>query len=91
MKRLHTRYDEIGSGVTRDMGQRSWSREELNILIRMLQKFRWMFVNKFDIHFDFDLYALNFHLLYVMVKHIQIFEAVSDLGSSSYDHFNIHT
>lgn len=52
MTGVRTRYSEIGTDVTGDIGQKAWSKEDPGNQERSVKEFRKMLVQSFDQYYD---------------------------------------
>lgn len=90
MTKVHFSYCEIDVDVTRDMGQRSGGKEDLDSLKSDVKKLKKMLVDEFYEHCDFGLFKLSYDILDHMAKYIQRLRTPFVFGSSTYEHFSVH-
>lgn len=65
---VRTGYSEIAANMKGYIRQRSWSEEELNILIGRVNKLKWIMVEPFVEHYDLFVYTLKNRILNHKVK-----------------------
>lgn len=89
IKRLHVRYSTILDDVTVNMGQQTWSEEELGSL-EMVTGFKRLLVETFHEHFDSDTCTAKYHLRDPKVVAVRRLGAVSNPNRGIYDRFMVH-
>lgn len=83
-------YSELMLNMKTDNYSKPWSEEQLMKVKYSMEQFKISLVRTFSDHCNFQLYLLNFHLLYQVVADLWEFGTLLALDTSMFEQYNLN-